>query len=92
MVDGTFTPARGLPAGEVASSIAVADFNGDGVQDLALIAPAVDAVNVFLGNGNGTFTNEVQMPQTGSSPRVVIAGDLNGDGEAGSCSHKWWIK
>jgi ornithine cyclodeaminase/alanine dehydrogenase-like protein (mu-crystallin family) len=57
----------------------VGDFNGDGVQDLAVANEAFDNVSVLLGNGDGTF----QGPQNfgvGSSPRSVAVGDFNGDG------------
>jgi hypothetical protein len=37
--------------------LAVADFNGDGIPDLAVINEDEDSFEVMLGNGNGTFTN-----------------------------------
>src|SRR5579871_355130 len=58
----------------------VGDFNGDGNLDFAVAADSPQGqMNVFLGNGDGTF----QAPQTyqlGSSPSAVAVGDLTGDG------------
>jgi uncharacterized repeat protein (TIGR01451 family) len=57
----------------------VGDFNGDGYQDLALANPAVDAITIFLGNGDGTFAGGVNYPIT-SAPNILVVGDFNGDG------------
>jgi hypothetical protein len=57
----------------------VGDFNRDGNSDLAVADEYQNAVNVFLGNGDGTF----QMPHayaTGTDPLSLVAGDFNGDG------------
>jgi hypothetical protein len=52
--DGTFTAATGPAiAGPLVTPIAVADFNGDGIADLAV---GGNAPALFLGNGDGTFT------------------------------------
>jgi hypothetical protein len=59
--DGTFTPAPSSPiqvnpfAGKL-TGIAAADFNGDGRLDLAAVTVGVERLVVFLGNGDGTFT------------------------------------
>lgn len=59
--DGTFTPAPSSPiqvnpfAGKL-TGIAAADFNGDGKLDLAAVTVGVERLVVFLGNGDGTFT------------------------------------
>ncbi len=75
------------PAGPKWKSI-VADFNGDGKSDYALLG-ATDA-RLFLSSGNGrvgTFTPLIQNYQSGldfgwSNSYVTIAGDFNGDGIA----------
>ena len=64
-------------SGSVALSVAVGDFNRDGVPDLAS-ANALD-VAVRLGTGTGSFGSATEFP-AGSGPRSVAAGDLNGDG------------
>jgi hypothetical protein len=81
--DGTFTATALIPrvggvASEIGVGIAVADFNGDGILDLA--AATSDGMTVLLGNGDGTFTAAPVSPASGSSPRSVAVGDFNGDG------------
>jgi hypothetical protein len=64
---GTLSPGR----------IVVADFNNDGIPDLA--AAGQGAVGFALGNGSGTF----QAPQTLTStgfPAALAVGDFNHDG------------
>ena len=82
--DGTFADAvhsdtvGGL---SVPSGVAAADFNGDGVADLALTDLGLDAVFVFLGAGDGTFSIEPWFSeQTGDEPNHVSAADLDEDG------------
>jgi hypothetical protein len=58
------------------SAIAVGDFNGDQITDLAVAS--TDGVSILLGNNDGTFG----LPQTfaaGSSPAWVAVDDFNGD-------------
>ncbi len=62
------------------TSIAVADFNGDGIQDLA-IPVGTNTLTILLGNGDGTFTAASTSPTTGNDPYSVAAGDFNGDGK-----------
>lgn len=65
------------------SSIAVADFNGDGKLDLALTdsqAPSND-VAIVLGNGDGTFQSPPLLYSAGLLPTAVISLDMNGDGK-----------
>ncbi len=61
-----------------ASSIHVADFNGDGRQDVLTIATAT--ASLWLGNGNGTLTTGPTVNQF-AGVKVTMA-DLNGDGKA----------
>jgi hypothetical protein len=69
------------PAGIGASCAAAADFNRDGVLDLAVVDPdtGTQGVSILLGNGDGSF----QAPQTiafQTNAVCVVAGDFNGDG------------
>jgi len=80
--DGTFQPATFYPIGNQGnfSSIAVADFNGDGKPDLAVCNGADNTISVLLNQGNGTFS--VGSPiAAGSGPSAVTAADFNRDGK-----------
>jgi hypothetical protein len=62
------------------SSIAVGDFNGDGILDLAVANAGSNNVTILLGNGDGTFTATATSPATGTEPTFIVSGDFNGDG------------
>jgi hypothetical protein len=82
---GTFTQAAGTPAsvGRDPGSIVVADFNGDGIADLAVANGNSNTVSILLGNGKGAFTAAPQSPVTvGNNPWFIATGDFNGDGIA----------
>ncbi len=55
----------------------VADFNGDGIPDIAFTTTA--GFVVLLGNGDGTFAIPEDLALTNSLEEVALA-DLNGDG------------
>ncbi len=80
-------PQQTFATGTHPTSLAVGDFNGDGIPDLVVGntelptagSGILGTVSVLLGNGNGTFQTQ-QTLATGSSPRSVVVGDVNGDG------------
>ena len=77
--DGTLTP-RGLLGTEVrGSGIAAADFDGDGVTDLA-VAGSYRDTRILLGFGDGTFQPAPLAPPLGGQSLAV--GDFDGDGRA----------
>jgi hypothetical protein len=75
--DGSFQPAQSAIAGATFAT-AVADFDGDGRQDLA--ADAGDVVAIRLGNGDGTFRSAPDIRGVIPRPNGVVAGDFNRDG------------
>jgi len=84
--DGTFTAKSSLATGSWPNSVVVADFNGDGILDLAVAnapdeygGPLTPYLTILLGNGDGTFTAAPNAPAPGE-PWVVSVGDFNGDG------------
>jgi len=77
--DGTFRPQLSFPVGDDPESVAVGDFNGDGILDLAVGADGSSAVDILLGNGDGTFQPQIEYP-VGNQPLSLATGDFNGDG------------
>src|SRR5438034_3894416 len=84
--DRTFQAPQTYAVGHTPLTVAVGDFDGDRVPDLAVANfgdsdPKVGDpgnVAVLLGNGDGTF----QAPQpfaVGTNPQFVAVGDFNGD-------------
>ena len=77
--DGTFQPAVVYDSGGTgATSIAIADVNGDGRPDVLVADEGYDAVAVLLGNGDGTFQPAVLYGTGGNAFSVAFA-DVNGD-------------
>jgi len=66
---------------EEGNDMAVADFNGDGKLDLALLSDVLSAIVIQLGNGDGTYQQPSVHTGTGTEPRGLVAADFNGDGK-----------
>ena len=64
-----------FPIGE-----AQADFNGDGIPDLAVSNMGSNTISIFLGNGNGTFQPHVDYA-AGIGPWNLAVADFNNDGK-----------
>ncbi|HEX2685585.1 MAG TPA: VCBS repeat-containing protein [Kofleriaceae bacterium] len=62
-------------------SIAVADFNRDGVPDVVTPNSLVSTATVFLGVGDGSFEQAIEVVGVGDHPYGVATGDFNGDGK-----------
>lgn len=67
--------------GNMADSVAVGDFNHDGLQDLAVSYLEDNAVRVLLNNGTGPSNfNPATAYTVGKQPYFIAAADLNADG------------
>jgi subtilase family serine protease len=72
------SPATGSQPG----SVALGDFNGDGILDMAVTNGGDNTLTILLGKGDGTFTAAAASPETGAYPASVTVGDFNRDGKA----------
>lgn len=73
-----FTAPTTYVTSGTSTGIVTADFNGDGYYDLAVAVRGY--VQVFLGNGDGTFQPAVSYPGLNSSSTMIRAADFTGDG------------
>ena len=83
-----FLDAVNYAVGIYPEEVVTADFNNDGILDLAaayagsgivIPDPGTGAVGVRLGNGDGTFGSAINSA-VGHSPTSLAVGDFNGDG------------
>jgi hypothetical protein len=87
--DGTFTARTNYSTGRSPRSVAIGDFNGDSVADLAVANYGGfvndqftnSSVSVMLGHGDGTFQPAVDY-NAGAGPLSVAIADFNTDGES----------
>ncbi len=75
---GGFTP-HDAGTGENTGQFAIADFNGDGIQDLAVALPAVNKLTLFLGYGTGDLLN-LATYDTDRTPTQLVAAPLRSGG------------
>jgi N-acetylneuraminic acid mutarotase len=78
--DGTFNAPVGSELGGEAEQIAIGDFNGDGIQDIATASRTSVGGAVLLGKGDGTFGNPVHYPEGTLLAINIASGDFNNDG------------
>lgn len=77
--DGTLQPLTPVAVAAGVTSIASADFNQDGLLDLAVTEYAAASVGILLGQGDGTFAPRRGL-SSGPGSRIVVTGDVNCDG------------
>ena len=78
--DGTFQATQLVPTAFGIAAVAVRDFDGDAIADLAAAHCCGDTQTSFLhGNGDGTFQPETSF-DGGPSPDFLVVTDLNGGG------------
>ncbi|MDZ4781697.1 MAG: Calx-beta domain-containing protein, partial [Planctomycetia bacterium] len=76
---GGFAAAQNYSVGVEPTSLAVGDFNHDGLADIATTNWGSDTVSIVRGLAGGTFS----LPEyfaVGPGPIALAAGDFNGDG------------
>jgi FG-GAP-like repeat/Protein of unknown function (DUF1573) len=80
--DGTLQPfaKSAVPFSVVASFLG--DFNGDHKPDFAVTGNGNSAVNLLIGNGNGTFQTPLPFQTPYSLRGFPVTGDLNTDGSS----------
>ena len=77
---GGFGVLHSFTAGSSPQAISVADFNGDGNQDIAL-ANNTGTVSIRFGDGTGAFPGLLTSITVGSNPQSLVSGDFNNDGK-----------
>jgi hypothetical protein len=83
--DGTFPSQKRFAAGAIPFGLVTGDFdgrhyaNGQPILDLAVANQHSNDVSVLLGNGDGTFKDQVRY-EVGYEPWVIVTGDFNEDG------------
>jgi hypothetical protein len=71
----------GSPGGKTPGGVTTADLTGNGIQDLIVANESgSNSVNVFMGNGDGTFQAATLVNVGGNQASVAVA-DLNHDGK-----------
>ncbi len=78
--DGSLQPGINLGKGGSFEGVAVADFNGDGNLDIATVNESNNGVEIYYGNGKGSFPANTFFPGVSTNAFKIIAGDFNGDG------------
>ncbi len=80
--NGTFGAPIGAGGGLEPRDVATGDFDNDGFRDLAFASSGSNRVTIKYGNGTGRFPPPTGESLTGpaGSPRALVVGDLNGDG------------
>ncbi|CAF1210047.1 unnamed protein product [Adineta ricciae] len=82
--NGNFTLLALYPTGDnsIPRGLVVDDFNKDNSADIAVAYFGSSAIGIFIGYGNGSFSNQVTVSiGTNTGPRSLAVGDLNNDNQ-----------
>jgi hypothetical protein len=74
-----YVSASSIPGADGGTAMVTGDFNHDGKLDMAVADQGFNWVNVFLGNGDGTFQAPIKAA-TDKPVQGLTTADLNGDG------------
>jgi hypothetical protein len=78
--NGTFLPPLVVQAGVFPYSVQMADFDGDGKLDLAVANTGDSHIQIFRGNGDGTFQAGTNYPVGANWATTIAVADFNEDG------------
>ncbi|MFY8001585.1 MAG: FG-GAP-like repeat-containing protein, partial [Candidatus Kapaibacteriota bacterium] len=69
--------------GNSPQGMALADFDGDGDLDMAVANYTANTASILVNNGSGSYTPHpvTPTPAAGASPYLLIAGDVDNDGD-----------
>jgi hypothetical protein len=75
-----FSPNRSADSGDSSiRPLTIADFNGDGRDDIAIAEENWNSVSVLLANENRTLNRGTDIGITGLGPGAIVSGDFGGD-------------
>lgn len=76
--------APGISPNSIVTQLVTADFNADGIPDVAMLGtiPNGQSLSIFLGRPDGSFGSRVDYSlQATAQPSGLMVGDFNGDGK-----------
>jgi hypothetical protein len=71
------------------TAVAIGDFDGDGIGDIAIASMGSNNVTVLLGSRSGLGPAKTSPYAVGQAPTAIALGDVNGDGKADIVTGNW---